>query len=287
MGDKLYFERAAIIGVGLIGGSLARAIKKKGLAGKVIGAGRSKENMEKALELGIIDEIATPEKSVENADIVFFCGPVLSIPKTLQKIAPRIKDGALVSDTGSTKMGIVNTGDRIAEDRFAFVGSHPIAGTEKSGAAASSDNLFEGHKCIITKTDSTPEEGIEKIKRLWEEIGMETVIMDPETHDRIMAAVSHLPHMVVYALVNVVSELEKEDDLLKFAAGGFRDFTRIASSPPEMWADIVLTNPVNVWELIGMVRDQLDQIESAIRARDQKRLKELFKNSNSFRNKLL
>ncbi len=287
MAEKIFFERASIIGVGLIGGSIARALKNHKLAGAIVGAGRTQKNLQTALDLGIIDQAAPPEESVKNADIVFLCGPVLSIIPTLEKIAPFVKEGAIVTDAGSSKAEITGRAEKIAGKKFHFVGSHPIAGTEKSGAAASSNTLFENNKCIITPTQKTDNDAREKVEKLWRAIGMDTVIMDAKTHDEIFSAVSHLPHMVVYALVNAVSDLNEDGDLIKFMAGGFKDFTRIASSPPEMWADVALSNSEFVSKHIGMVKEQLEKIESAIKAGDKKRLMEIFEKSTEFRKKLL
>ncbi|GMT43051.1 MAG: prephenate dehydrogenase [bacterium] len=284
---NLFFESAVIIGVGLIGGSIARALKTCSLAGRIVGCGRSRENLDTALELGIIDQKAPPEEAVKNADIIFLCTPVLSILPMLRKIAPRIKPGALVTDAGSTKKEIVEGAQKIAGGDFVFIGSHPIAGTEKSGAASSSENLFDGRKCIITPAPDTPSDALRKLKAFWERAGMETSVMDPEIHDRVFGAVSHLPHMVVAALVNAVLNEDRGDELLEYAAGGFKDFTRIASSPPDMWSDIALSNAGPLEDLIGKVKNQLDSIEAAIRAKDKNRLLEIFGKSRKFRQKLL
>ncbi|MDH5541356.1 MAG: prephenate dehydrogenase/arogenate dehydrogenase family protein [Nitrospinota bacterium] len=280
------FGKAAIIGVGLIGGSLARVFKNRGIAEKVTGSGRSRENMEKAVTLGIIDESLPAEEAVKDADLVFLCGPVKSILPTLEKIAPNIKKGAIVSDAGSTKKSIVDGAKIIAGGKFTFIGSHPIAGTEKSGADASFETLFDNHKCILTPDSDTPEKELELLKNVWKKAGMEIVIMTPERHDKILGAVSHLPHFVVYALVNTVSDLDKESDLIKFAAGGFKDFTRIASSPPEMWADIALENASVMGEQMEMMIEHLQIIREAIRENDKEILLEIFGKSSSFRKKL-
>ena len=280
------FGKAAIIGVGLIGGSLARVFKNRGIAEKVTGSGRSRENMEKAVTLGIIDESLPAEEAVKDADLVFLCGPVKSILPTLEKIASNIKKGAIVSDAGSTKKSIVDGAKIIAGGKFTFIGSHPIAGTEKSGADASFETLFDKHKCILTPDSETPEKELELLKNVWKKAGMEIVIMTPERHDKILGAVSHLPHFVVYALVNTVSDLDKESDLIKFAAGGFKDFTRIASSPPEMWADIALENASVMGGQMEMMIEQLQIIREAIEKKDKEKLLELFAKSSAFRKKL-
>ena len=286
MTEKPLFNTAVIIGVGLIGGSIARVLKNRGLAKRVIGAGRGEANLKAALELGIIDEALPAAEAVTNADFIVLCPPVLSIIPTLAAIAPHIQKGALVTDGGSTKKEIVERGEKIAAGKFTFIGSHPIAGTEKSGAAASFETLFENHQCIVTPTPRTPKGELEKLVAFWREAGMKTVIMDPATHDTVMGAVSHLPHLVVYALVNAVAEMEGGENLLTFAAGGFRDFTRIAGSPPEMWADIALANGTAMLEMSAAVRGNLAAIEDAIRAGDREALMLMFKRANEFRGKL-
>ena len=286
MSENPIFKRAAILGVGLIGGSIARVLKNSGLAAQVVGSGRSRENLDAALKLGVIDEALSAEDAVRGADLVILCMPVLSIIPTLEKIASSVEKGALVTDVGSTKGEIVRQAVKIAGGRFTFIGSHPIAGSEKTGAAASSDSLFKGRKCIITPPETAPKDALDKLKKLWQAAGMDVVEMDSAKHDRVMAAVSHLPHMAAYGLVNTVRNEAGSDELLKFAAGGFKDFTRIAASSPEMWADITAANAQAVTELIRKMKDQLSLIESAIENSDREKLIELFSQSQKFRQKL-
>ncbi len=286
MTEKPLFNTAVIIGVGLIGGSIARVLKNRGMANRVIGVGRSEANLKAALELGIIDASLPADDAVKEADFIVLCPPVLSIIPTLKAIAPHIKKGALVTDGGSTKKDIVERGEKIAAGRFVFIGSHPIAGTEKSGAASSFETLFENHQCIITPTPNTPAEPLKKLTAFWRGAGMKTVLMDPALHDTVMGAVSHLPHLVVFALVNTVSEIDGSENLLNFAAGGFKDFTRIAGSPPEMWADIALANRATMLEMSAAVRGNLAAIENAIQSGDREALMRMFKRANEFRGKL-
>lgn len=286
MSENPVFKRVAILGVGLIGGSIARVLKKRTLAAQVVGSGRSRENMDAALKLGVIDDALSAEEAVKGADLVILCMPVLSITVTLEKIALHIEQGALVTDVGSTKGEIVRQALKIAGGRFTFIGSHPIAGSEKTGAAASSDSLFEGRKCIVTPTEGTPKDALDKLKKLWQAAGMDVVEMDTANHDRVMAVVSHLPHMAAYGLVNTVRNEKGSSELLKFAAGGFKDFTRIAASSPEMWADITVANAQAVTELIRKMKQQLSLIESAIENNDREKLLELFRESQRFRQQI-
>ncbi len=286
MTKKPLFNTAVIIGVGLIGGSIARVLKNRGMANRVIGAGRGEANLKTALELGIIDAALPAAEAVKEADFIVLCPPVLSIISTLEAIAPHIKKGALVTDGGSTKKDIVEQGEKIAAGRFTFIGSHPIAGTEKSGAASSFETLFKDHKCIITPTPNTPAEPLEKLTAFWHGAGMNTVQMEPAIHDTVMGAVSHLPHLAAFALVNTVSQLEQGEKLLEFAAGGFKDTTRIAASPAEMWADIALANGPKMLELSASLRGNLAAIESAIQSGDRESLMKMFSAAADFRRKL-
>lgn len=284
--DKPLFNTAVVIGVGLIGGSIARVLKNRGMANRVIGVGRSEANLKVAMELGIIDAALPAIDAVKEADLIVLCPPVLSIIPTLESIAPHIKKGALVTDGGSTKKEIVEQGEKIAAGRFVFIGSHPIAGTEKSGAASSFETLFENHQCIITPTSNTPAEPLEKLTAFWRGAGMKTVLMEPAMHDTVMGAVSHLPHLAAFALVNTVSQLEQGEKLLEFAAGGFKDTTRIAASPAEMWADIALANRQKMLELSAALRGNIEDIESAIQSGDREALMRKFQRANEFRGKL-
>jgi len=286
MANKKLFKKAVVIGVGLIGGSIACILKKRGLADKVVGSGRSLANMQKALKMGIIDESLPLEEAVKGADFIILCSPVLSIIPTLKKIAPHIQDGALVTDAGSTKNSLAKEAQTIASSRFTFIGSHPIAGTEKSGAENSFETLFDNHLCIITPSVDAESKSVEKLKTVWQTAGMNVVEMESKLHDKVFGAVSHLPHMVVFALVNAICDMEEQDDLIKFAAGGFKDFTRIASSPPEMWADIAISNSDVLLEQIELVKNQLALIESSIKSGERDNLLAVFKKSNSFRKEL-
>jgi prephenate dehydrogenase len=238
------FEKIAIVGVGLIGGSLARAVKEKRLGSVVVGLGRGETNLRKALELGVIDVMSLDlETGIRDADLVVLAAPVGSLGPLIRKIAPWVRPDAVVTDVGSVKKPVVSAAAAVFPEPLRFVGGHPIAGTEHSGVEASFASLFVSRKCILTPEEKTDPEATERVRALWEAVGSEVVRMDVETHDRILGFVSHLPHIVAYALVHAVGRADPgEDTLLPFTAGGFRDFTRIASSHPEMWRDICLWN---------------------------------------------
>jgi prephenate dehydrogenase len=237
-------DRLAIIGVGLIGGSFARALREAGAVKTVVGIGRSRSNLDEALALGIVDEITQDAtEGVRGAQMVFISTPVCSIPSVVAEIAPFLSPGCIVTDGGSVKAAIVDECERFMPPGSHFVGGHPIAGTEHSGAAASFATLYVGKRCILTPLGHTDAGALDVVTRLWKLCGAVVCSMEPGHHDRIFAEISHLPHMVAYALVHAVGSADVEgENVLSYTAGGFRDFTRIASSDPAMWRDIALMN---------------------------------------------
>ena len=237
------FKQATGIGVGLIGGSIAGAMRLNCIAGTVVGVGRSKENMEAALLRGLIDRYTTDaKKGVAGSDIVILCSPVGTFEQVAKEIKPYLTDNAIVTDTGSVKGGLVKRLEEILYLKARFVPAHPIAGGERSGADAADTRLFQGSRCIVTPTKDTDAQALDAVTALWEAVGANVVKMDPDEHARVFALVSHLPHMAAYALVG----LDGGEDAIKYAAGGFKDFTRIAGSHPEMWRDICLQNGRNI-----------------------------------------
>ena len=275
---EVHFRRLTIIGVGLIGGSLARVCRKKGLADELVGVGRGRKNLELAVELGVIDRWSHQvEEGVDGADGVVLATPMGTIIPLAERMAPHIEAGCLVTDVGSTKASVVEPLERLLQPSAAFVGGHPIAGTEKSGVEASFESLFEGFRCILTPTDRTDTEALARVQSLWEACGMSVVCMDPDTHDTLMAGVSHLPHMVAYALIHTVTGLSSNDhDAVAYSAGGFRDFTRIAASDPTMWRDICLANRKPLLAMIDRFSGSLDELREAIEGADGEALQELF-----------
>ncbi len=275
---EVHFRRLTIIGVGLIGGSLARVCRKKGLADELVGVGRGRKNLELAVELGVIDRWSHQvEEGVDGADGVVLATPMGTIIPLAERMAPHIEAGCLVTDVGSTKASVVEPLERLLQPSAAFVGGHPIAGTEKSGVEASFESLFEGFRCILTPTDRTDTEALARVQSLWEACGMSVVCMDPDTHDTLMAGVSHLPHRVAYALINTVTGLSSNDhDAVAYSAGGFRDFTRIAASDPTMWRDICLANREPLLAMIDRFSGSLAELREAIEGADGEALQELF-----------
>ena len=240
----LFFNKVTIIGVGLIGGSLARVMKAQKLAGEIHGAGRSRETLEQAIRLGVIDHMGqSSAHAVKHADLVVLAAPVGTFEPIVREIAPHMKKSAILTDVGSVKGMLVRTLEGLLPSGVHFVPGHPIAGREKHGVDAATETLFQGAKCILTPTDRTDTGALDAVRALWAAAGMNVVIMDPERHDHIFAAVSHLPHAAAYAMVSTVAEFSSEtDNYITFSGAGFRDFTRIAASSPEMWRDICLAN---------------------------------------------
>lgn len=278
-------DRLAIIGVGLIGGSLARALREAGAVGSVVGIGRSLANLEDALSLGICDEITQDAlEGVRGASMVFISVPVCSIPAVVAEIAPALSPGCIVTDGGSVKTAIVRECEALMPAGCHFVGGHPIAGTEHSGAAASFATLYRGKRCILTPTERTDPAALETVDRIWRLTGAEVCAMEPGHHDRIFAEISHLPHVVAYALVHAVGTADVEgENVLSYTAGGFRDFTRIASSDPAMWRDIALMNRGALLASIDGFSASLVELRRRIDSGDQDGLTEFFTTAKQFR----
>ncbi len=268
------FNKLAILGVGLIGGSLGMACKERGFGGQIIGYGRSEERLRLALRLGAIDSYQTDlTRGWEEIDLVVLTTPVAQIIPLLEKIAPCLKSGTIVTDVGSTKAALVQAAEQIlGMDKF-FVGGHPIAGTERSGVEAAFPALFEKAKCILTPTPATNTCALQTVQKLWQKLGSEVLLMDAQEHDYALAAVSHLPHIVAYSLVNTVLGLENSrQTLLSLSGGGFRDFTRIAASDPAMWRDICLANRDNLCSVIDSFQEQLAKMKTLIQHGESEKL---------------
>lgn len=286
--EKPLINKLAIIGVGLMGGSLALALREKGEVGEVLGIGRGLANLEEAKRLGIIDSFTQNiSEGVRDADVVIVATPVGSIVDIIAENQKHMKDGAIITDVGSVKGDIVDGVDSIIDDRLHFVGGHPIAGTEKSGASAAFPDLYKGSRCILTPTQKTNKTALDKVSRMWQTAYADVIVMGTEEHDKILAAISHLPHMVAYALVSTVDGVNDfEEGILKYSAGGFKDFTRIASSSPEMWRDICLMNRSAVIDMIDRFTVQMADIRAMVEKGGDVELLENFKRSKQARDSL-
>ncbi|MBW2182502.1 MAG: prephenate dehydrogenase/arogenate dehydrogenase family protein [Deltaproteobacteria bacterium] len=282
---SVLFERMAIVGVGLIGGSLAKAVKEKKLVGEVLGVGRSEERLESARKLGIIDRYSGRMNDIlGEADLVVVAGPVGVIVDLIREMIPFLKKGTIITDVGSVKKKIVKEVEAFIPGSLYFVGGHPIAGTENSGFEASFSTLFEGRKCIITPVSTTDSHALERVKELWTQVGSVVACMDSEEHDEVFAAVSHLPHIVAYSMVNSLLKAKGfEKNIFSFSAGGFKDFTRIAASDPVMWKDIALMNKDKLLSAIKLFQEYLEELKEAIEREDGERLLSEFQKSREFK----
>ncbi len=282
-------HRMAVVGVGLIGGSLARVLREKNEVVEIVGIGRTEGNLRKAVELGVIDSWCTdPREGVNGADLVFLAVPVCSIVGLVKNVAPYLSPGCVLTDGGSVKGKIVEACESEMPEGTYFVGAHPIAGTEKSGVGASFSTLYSGKRCIVTPTPRTCAAALDKVVKMWETAGSEVVIMDADRHDRIVAAISHLPHMVAYTLVNAVEGYDRFDEgILKYSAGDFRDFTRIASSDPVMWRDIALMNRDGILETMDAYLKTFIQLRSLVEREDGPGLENFFVESKKSRDAIL
>ncbi|MDO8519629.1 MAG: prephenate dehydrogenase/arogenate dehydrogenase family protein [Deltaproteobacteria bacterium] len=278
------FERVAIVGVGLIGGSLGLEIRKKKLAKQVIGYGRSRGNLNAALKIGAIDRAAANlEGAVFGADLVLLCGPVSSIIDQLKGLSGMVHPGALVMDVGSTKREIVRA-SRFLPSGVSFVAAHPMAGTEQSGASHARLGLFQKKTCLITPVRSTSRKALNKAVKLWKELGCKVTLLSPERHDQTLAATSHLPQMAAYALMAPLSSLPLSQ-LKLFSGSGLKDTTRIAASPASMWRDIVLTNAY-LPPLLNRYAEEIKKISTAITRRKGGELEKIFSRASRLRKKL-
>lgn len=283
----MLIRRLTIIGVGLIGGSLARALLQSGAVGEIVGCGRSRENLQRAVELGVIHRYHhDPAEAVAGADLVFLAIPLGAMATTLRQIRPHLASEAILTDGGSVK------GSVIADAIAAFgqlpprlVPGHPIAGTENSGVEASFAELYRNRRVILTPTAATDPAAVATVEQMWRLCGAEVNRMSAEHHDTILAATSHLPHLLAYGLVDTLVGMQQRDEIFRYAAGGFRDFSRIASSNPEMWRDICLANSEALSAVLHRFSANLAQLASAIEQRDGAQLTEVFARAKQARDR--
>jgi prephenate dehydrogenase len=280
-------DRLAVIGVGLIGGSLARALRDADAVGEVIGCGRSAANLERAVELGVIDRYRhAPGEAVKGADMIFIAVPLGAMKATFAAIGGHVDEGAVITDGGSVK------GSVVADARAAFgfipprlVPGHPIAGTEHSGVEAAMADLYRNRRVILTPVPDTQAGAIERVKHMWETCGAQVTCMDVAHHDEVLAATSHLPHMLAFGLVDALARMRENDEIFRYAAGGFRDFTRIASSNPVMWRDICVANRDALGAMLAGFSSEMADLADAIRQGDGDRLLEIFQRARAARDR--
>jgi len=276
------FNRITILGVGLIGASFALAMKKEGLCRHITGFGRKEENLKKARERGIIDTYELdPAAACTDSDLVLLSTPVGSFTDLIRRCSPSLKEGSIVTDAGSVKGSLVRDIERLMPAGVHYVGGHPIAGSDRSGIDSARAELFREAKCIVTPTGNSDAGALKTVSDIWTALGSQVLTMDPATHDRIYAAVSHFPHLTAYALINTVADMDAS--YFAFSGQGLKDTTRIASSSPEMWRDICLLNRENLIEMISLFQKNLDSLSRHLRASDSVSLEREFERARTLR----
>ncbi len=274
-----------VIGVGLIGGSLSLALKKAGYVKQVTGLGRGIENLKKAKQLGVIDQYETDyAKAISHADMIFVAVPIGAMPEVFKKIAPHLRKHTIVTDGGSAKHTVVDAAiDALGIKISQFVPGHPIAGTEKSGAEAAFDSLYENRRVILTPLEENSADDIKTVRNMWEVVGSEVDEMGARHHDLVLAGTSHLPHVLAFALVDCLNNVDDVDEIFKYAASGFRDFTRIASSDPVMWRDICINNSDAILAMMKNFQQDMDHLKKAIQNNESEELLKIFKSAKKAR----
>lgn len=281
-------KQLTIFGVGLIGGSLAMALRKAGYVEKVVGCSRSAEHLQRAVDLGVIDSYTLePSEAVKGADMILLAVPMRIIKPMLESIADHIEPNAVITDAGSAKGSVI----RAAKDAFGgvippnFVAGHPIAGREKSSVEAAIDDLYIDHKVVLTPSSETSSDAVIRVKEMWQTAGAIVETLDAQQHDDVLAATSHLPHVLAYSLVHTLSKSEYGDAVFDYAAGGFKSFTRIASSDPVMWRDICLENKSAILSALNDFQQDLSDLEELIEAEDGDALTKLFADAKATRDR--
>jgi cyclohexadieny/prephenate dehydrogenase len=289
--DKKLFRRLALIGCGLIGSSIARAARERGfIAEEIVANARSEKSLRRIAELGIADRVeADPALAVQGADCVILCSPVGTYADLAAAIAPHFSPGTILSDVGSTKQSVIRDVGPLVPENVHFVPAHPLAGTEHSGPDAGFATLFEGRWCLLTPPPGTDAESVAKIKELWQRMGSMVSVMEPAHHDRVLAIVSHLPHLIAFTICGTADDLadETRQQVLQFAASGFRDFTRIAASDPEMWRDVFLNNRDALLEMLARFTEDAQAMAKAVRWGDTAYIEDKINRGRKIRRSLI
>jgi cyclohexadieny/prephenate dehydrogenase len=283
---EVLFKKVAFIGIGLIGSSMARRMAQDGMAEEFVGCARSEGTRTKAVELGLVSRaVEDPAEAVAHADLVVIATPIGSYGKIAESITPALKPGAIVTDVGSVKQSVVEAVAPHMPKDVHFVPAHPIAGTENSGPEAGFPELFDGRWTILTPSETTNAEAVDEVATLWRQMGAMVDIMTPEHHDRVLAITSHLPHLIAYTIVGTATDLEDDlrQEVMKYSASGFRDFTRIAASDPVMWRDIFLNNREATLEILQRFSEDLTAMQRAIRRSEGDALEEAFARTRAIR----
>ena len=288
--EKNLFDTVSIIGIGLIGSSIARGIKKHNIANKVVGYAKTLKTREKAMDLGYMDQVFdSANDAIKDADLVILCVPVGANRDIMIEISDNLSEGTILTDVGSVKAEVIKQLKDIIPDKVSFIPAHPIAGTEFSGPESGFAELFDHKWCVLTPYEKSKKQDIEKVKNFWERLGMNVDEMSPEYHDLVLAITSHIPHLIAYNIVGTATNLAEitRKEVTKYAAGGFRDFTRIASSDPIMWRDIFLNNQEAVLEMLDKFSDDLSSLREAIKKKDGKELQKYFTKTRDIRKRIL
>ena len=284
------FKKVAIIGFGLIGSSIAREIKKHKLAKIISACDISQKALKEIKALRLVNEVTADLKtSCKNADLIFICSPLSTYEAIFLKIKECANKNVIITDVGSSKLGAIKLSEKILNKDFCFIPGHPIAGTEESGPKAGLLDLFKNRWFIITPGKLTKAKQKKKIEQVWKKFGSKVTTMSPQSHDNIMAITSHIPHLIAYNIVGTASKLEEKikSEVIKFSASGFRDFTRIASSDPTMWRDIVISNKKQILFMLKRFNKDLNHLEKAIRSENKKELFNIFKDTRNIRKKII
>ena len=284
-----HYEQITIIGFGLIGSSLARAVKENDLTSCLIGCDNSEENRSAAIELKLADKmLSCPKEAAKDADLIILATPLGVFEEIVKLIAPHLKKGAVITDVGSVKTSVAKIFKRHITDGVHAIAGHPVAGTEQSGPKAGFSSLFKDRWCILTPEKADPK-ALSHLIKFWESLGSNVEIMSPEHHDQVLAITSHVPHLIAYNIVGTARHLEEvtKSEVIKFSAGGFRDFTRIAASDPTMWRDVFLNNKEAVLEMLGRFSEDLTALQRSIRYGDGEALFELFDKTRRIRSQII
>ncbi|MBV7410459.1 prephenate/arogenate dehydrogenase family protein [Maritimibacter sp. DP1N21-5] len=280
------YDRVALIGLGLIAGSMSLAMKRAGLAREIVGTARSAESRSVAQEIGLVDRVVdTAAEAVADADLIVLAVPVGAMGAVAAEIAPHLKPGATVTDVGSVKRAVIETVGPHIPEGVHFIPAHPLAGTEHSGPRSGFASLFDNRWCLIVPVDGTDLAATEALRQLWEGMGAHVDVMDADHHDLVLAVTSHTPHLIAYTMVGVADDLRRvtDSEVIKYSAAGFRDFTRIAASDPTMWRDVFLTNKDATLEILGRFTEELFALQRAIRTGDGDLLHDYFTRTRAIR----
>jgi len=284
------FKKVCIIGCGLIGSSIARAIKKHGLSKKVVSSNRSESINKKVIDLKIVDEASSDTKKIcKDSDLIIISTPLSSYEEVILKIKNSLKSGSILTDVGSVKENIISLVEKNVPENISWISSHPIAGTEASGPEAGFYELFKNRWCILTPSKKSKDKDIKLLETFWKKIGSKVDIMNAKQHDYILSITSHIPHLIAYNIVNTTLNVQdtKESDVVKYSAGGLRDFTRIAASNPIMWRDVFIQNKRNTSKMIDKFIENLEDLKKAIESEDGKKLEQIFIKTKKIRKDII